>query len=80
MERGPAWAMANMPPERLESVRRLLEIEDQLEFRCSMRGIAKPKDKPDLPGAPAAPATDEAPASAAAEQTPPTHRACEGRR
>ena len=34
MERGPEWAKANMPPERLQSARRLLELEDQLEFRC----------------------------------------------
>lgn len=71
MERGPVWAMANMPPQRLESARRLMELEDQLEFRCAMRGITKQKDKPDGPGAPATPATNEVPASRAAEHPPP---------
>jgi hypothetical protein len=46
MERGPGWGLANMPPERLRDVRRVLELEDQLEFRCGMRGISKPKDTP----------------------------------
>lgn len=52
MERGPDWAKANMPPERLQSALRLLEIEDQLEFRCARRG--KPA-KPEQTAAPATP-------------------------
>jgi hypothetical protein len=36
MERGPAWAMANLPPERLANIRRLIELEEQLEFRCGI--------------------------------------------
>jgi len=61
MERGPEWAKANMPPERLQSALRLLEVEDQLEFRCGRRGKhAKPEQT-------AAPATPPAPAGG----TPP---------
>jgi hypothetical protein len=67
MERGPDWAKANMPPERLESARRLMELEDQLEFRCGIRGNggAKPRDKPDAPG------VKDQPENNAAEQPPP---------
>jgi hypothetical protein len=34
MGRGPDWAQSNLPPERLRSIKRLLEVEEQLEFRC----------------------------------------------
>ena len=62
MERGPDWAKANMPPERLQSALRLLEVEDQLEFRCGRRG--KPA-KPEQTAAPATPPTPNgAPAAA----------------
>jgi hypothetical protein len=37
MERGPAWAKANLSAERLSKIRRLIELEEQLEFRCGMR-------------------------------------------
>ena len=45
MDRGPEWAKANMPPERLQSARRLLELEDQLEFRCGVRSKGKPAEQ-----------------------------------
>lgn len=60
MERGPEWAKANMPPERLQSALRLLEIEDQLEFRCGRRGRpGKPEQtaEPAKPGAGTPPET-----------------------
>lgn len=34
MAQGPEWALANLPPEKLASIRRLIEVEEQLEFRC----------------------------------------------
>ena len=37
MERGPEWAKANLAPDRLQSIQRMLEIDDQLEFRCGGR-------------------------------------------
>ncbi len=50
MERGPEWAKANLTPERLAHVERLIEIEEQLEFRCGInhsRIVAKePATKP----------------------------------
>ncbi|CAN1721774.1 Meckel syndrome type 1 protein [Hyphomicrobium sp. 1Nfss2.1] len=58
MERGPTWAFANMPSDRLRSARRLLEVEDQLEFRCGGRGLP-PRKKPRAPAAsPAGPTID----------------------
>jgi hypothetical protein len=38
MARGPDWARANLAPERLQRIGTLLEVEEQLNFRC---GIAK---------------------------------------
>jgi hypothetical protein len=64
MERGPAWAQANLPTDRLGNVKRLIEIEEQLEFRCGMGhnrilatpGAAAPEqraeDKAPLPESP----------------------------
>jgi hypothetical protein len=36
MERGPEWAKSNLSPRQLGSIRRLIELEEQLEFRCGM--------------------------------------------
>ena len=70
MERGPEWAKANMSPERLQSALRLLEIEDQLEFRCGGRG--KATAKPEQTAAPGATTTPGAPNTPAATATPGT--------
>ena len=73
MERGPEWAKANMPPERLQSARRLLELEDQLEFRCGGRGKGKPAEQTATPatraGTPAAPGTGATPAPNAVQDS-----------
>ena len=34
MERGPEWARANLAPDRLKRIERLLEVEEGLAFRC----------------------------------------------
>ena len=36
MERGPAWAKTNLQHEKLQKIMRLIELEEQLEFRCGM--------------------------------------------
>jgi hypothetical protein len=36
MQRGPAWAKTNLPHENLRNIMRLIELEEQLEFRCGM--------------------------------------------
>ena len=52
MDRGPAWAAANLPPERLVIINRVVELQGQIEFRCGTPGRnvakspnAKPNDK-----------------------------------
>jgi len=67
MERGPEWAKANMSLERLKSARRLIEIEDQLEFRCGIRGKGKPAEQTATP----APAAGTPPGSGIAASPPP---------
>lgn len=34
MEKGPEWAAANLPAARLEQIKRFIEIDEQLKFRC----------------------------------------------
>jgi hypothetical protein len=59
MDKGPAWAAANLSPERLVSLNRVVELQGQIEFRCGTPGRnvakspnAKPNDKApaDKPG------------------------------
>lgn len=40
MERGPEWAKANLPAAKLDQIKHLIEIEEQLSFRCPI--AAKP--------------------------------------
>jgi hypothetical protein len=37
MERGPDWASANLPADKLSNIKRLIELEEQLEFRCGVQ-------------------------------------------
>src|SRR5919204_1610182 len=43
MEKGPAWSAANLSPERLASINRVIELQGVLEFRCGnpARNIVK---------------------------------------
>ena len=34
LAKGPEWAKANLPPDKLEQIRRLIEVDEQLLFRC----------------------------------------------
>jgi hypothetical protein len=34
--KGPEWAKANLPRERLQQIRRYIELEEQLLFRCGL--------------------------------------------
>lgn len=56
MEQGPAWAETNLPRERLRNIDRLLNLEADLEFRCSMSrtriAAIKPERKPVIPDIP----------------------------
>lgn len=57
MEKGPEWAKANLSPERLASVARLIEVEEGISFRC-------PRPKPVIVAVPPTPAD---PAAGAAD-------------
>jgi outer membrane biosynthesis protein TonB len=39
MAKGPEWAKANLIPEKLERIRRFIEIEGQLLFRCRQKSL-----------------------------------------
>lgn len=67
MERGPDWGKANMSADRLRDVRRVLELEDELQFRCGARGIYKPAEP-----APAVPAATTINANAVKPPAAPT--------
>jgi hypothetical protein len=64
MAKGPQWAKANLPPDKLGQIQRLIELESQLLFRCSgQRLIELPAGVEADPAAVAAPkakADDEA--------------------
>lgn len=45
MSRGPEWAKANLAPDRLEKIKRLITIQEQLSFRCGEQLTARPQIK-----------------------------------
>ena len=48
MVRGPEWAKSNLAPDRLEVIRRLIEVDEQLLFRCGGRPLVLlPNGDPD---------------------------------
>jgi hypothetical protein len=55
MARGPEWARANLPLERLQRIGTLIEVEEQLNFRCGLARITLPTTieggEEELPGA-----------------------------
>ena len=67
MGKGPQWAKTNLEPEKLDQVRRLLEVDEQLLFRCHGKPLVNlPKD-PDPDPAAREPGTDGAKAAKAAK-------------
>lgn len=47
MAKGPHWAKANLAPDKIEQVRRLIEVEEQLLFRCTGRSLVQLPPEPD---------------------------------
>jgi hypothetical protein len=47
MGRGPEWAKVNLVPEKLEQIRRLIELDEQLLFRCGGRPLVVIPHDPD---------------------------------
>jgi len=63
LDQGPDWVKSHLSEPEIESVRKFLAIEEQLEFRCRGGGVAKTKATPSgempLPDRkPAPPSTD----------------------
>jgi hypothetical protein len=56
MIKGAEWAKANLPPEKLEQIKRLIELDEQLLFRCGGRPLVVMPSEPDVD--PAARGTD----------------------
>jgi hypothetical protein len=47
MGKGPEWAKVNLGPEKLEQIRRLIELDEQLLFRCGGRPLVVIPHDPD---------------------------------
>jgi len=63
--KGPDWAKANLPSDKIEHVRRLIEVDEQLLFRCGGRPLVVLPDDPDAaPGEGAAEKPEKAPLDA----------------
>ena len=59
MAKGPQWAKTNLEPDRLDQIRRLLEVDEQLLFRCQGRPLVNlPKDPTDPDPAAREPGTE----------------------
>jgi hypothetical protein len=54
LARGPDWARRNLAPDRLDRVKRWIELEEQILFRCP-----RPKPPPAPAGAAASPAAGQ---------------------
>lgn len=66
MSKGPQWAKTNLEPGKLDQVRRLLEVDEQLLFRCHGRPLVNlPKDPDPDPAAREPDGTDGAKGPAA---------------
>ncbi len=77
MERGPQWAKDNLGPEKLQDMRHLIELEEQLEFRCGVgharivtKTPAAPEKKIESKMAPSEPQKEPQPIKAS-EKVPP---------
>ena len=57
MEKGPQWAKANLAADKLDQIRRLMDLDEQLLFRCSSRNLVELP--PEADADPPPPKTDE---------------------
>src|SRR5688572_11885037 len=68
MAKGPQWAKTNLEPEKLNQIRRLLEVDEQLLFRCQGKALVTlPKDLTDPDPAAREPGADGAKTGKAAK-------------
>jgi hypothetical protein len=59
MAKGPAWAKANMAPEKLAQVRRFIELEELLLFRCRGKTLVNLSPEQETPATGDQPEQDE---------------------
>ncbi|RTL69975.1 MAG: hypothetical protein EKK41_13240 [Hyphomicrobiales bacterium] len=71
LARGPEWAKANLTADKLEDVRRLIETDEQLLFRCPGRHLVNLPLEPDPPPPPPAPEEKKADGEQKAEAPKP---------
>ncbi len=50
--KGPEWAKANLPAEKLNDIKRWIEVDEQLLFRCPGRHLVNLPLDPDPPSPP----------------------------
>ena len=77
MEKGPAWAKSNLAADKLEQIRRLMDLDEQLLFRCSSRNLVElPPDADGDPAPTPAKADDEGkdPASSKTDAAPASQK------
>jgi hypothetical protein len=62
MAKGPEWAKTNLATDKLDQIKRLLEVEEQILFRCQGKPLVVLPEgvdaEPVPPAAPAKPAVD----------------------
>jgi hypothetical protein len=68
MGKGPEWAKANLSPEKLQQIRRLIELDEQLLFRCGGKPLVVIPHDPD-------PAAREVESKDGAAKAPPAKAA-----
>lgn len=76
MAKDPTWAAANLTQDKLNRIQRLIEVEEQLAFRCLQAKPEKAAAKAKSP-APKAPSTTDKKTEAKAE--PPAGKAAASR-
>ena len=59
MAKGPSWAKANLAADKIDEVRRLIELDEQLLFRCSARNLVDLPAEADADPPPAVPGASE---------------------
>ena len=59
MAKGPSWAKANLAADKIDEVRRLIELDEQLLFRCSTRNLVELPAEADADPPPAVPGASE---------------------
>jgi hypothetical protein len=65
MAKGPGWASSNLSPDKLAEIQRLIEVEEQIAFRCLQSKPAKSAAKATHPAsAPQAGGSEKAEAKA----------------